>query len=334
MRFALKTLGRPRGYIEDIMSRDEPPPVPTPIGQPDLSRFTDEQVAAWDRLCDILHGTQEAGATRSLLAFTLWTKPDYRPGRPHRLLAQHLDQLLAGRFKRLMVFLPPRHGKSELVSRRLPAYFLGLYPDKQVIACSYSASLANRMNRDCQRMIDSPAYQELFPNVKLAAPARRGRPPAVRTQDLFEIDGRELDRFTGLDDNEGDQVDVTAYAVWQMPRMLGDAAATDAAAERRRVEFRGFQRRRQRLVGTPWTINRRCALIMTLPTKVARRLTLRVGRGKFKPARLGESGYEPVQAARLCRDDRPYRTIHLKYDSKVIVPPRSSVVVVVRRSTA
>ncbi len=108
-------------------------------------------------------------ARHRLLAFTQWTNPDYYPGRPHRILAHYLDLLVAGSIKRLMVFMPPRHGKSELVSRRLPAYFLGRFPDQHVIACSYSASLASRLNRDCQRIMDSAAYRELFPDVRLRA---------------------------------------------------------------------------------------------------------------------------------------------------------------------
>lgn len=66
-----------------------------------------------------------------------------------------------------MVFLPPRHGKSELVSRRFPAFVLGRNPDARVIGTSYSGSLASSMNRDVQRIIESPKYQELFPNTKL-----------------------------------------------------------------------------------------------------------------------------------------------------------------------
>jgi hypothetical protein len=64
-------------------------------------------------------------------------------------LAPHLDLLnrrlldtAAGRTRRLMVFAPPRHGKSQLVSVYLPAWFLGVYPDKRVILSSYEASFA------------------------------------------------------------------------------------------------------------------------------------------------------------------------------------------------
>jgi predicted phage terminase large subunit-like protein len=128
-------------------------------------------------------------ARRQLLRFTQWTKPDYLIGRPHRLLSRYCDMLVEGRINRLAVFMPPRHGKSELVSRRLPAQFLGRFPDQNVIATSYAADLANRMNRDCQRIIDSPQYRELFPGTRLATVGGRGQ-AAIRTDELFEVKGR------------------------------------------------------------------------------------------------------------------------------------------------
>lgn len=92
-----------------------------------------------------------------------------------------------------MVFMPPQHGKSELVSRRLPAYILGRNPDARVIACSYSADLSSRMNRDVQRIIDSERYQNLFPDSQLFG--RRNRSNAdgayLRNSDLFEIVGHQ-----------------------------------------------------------------------------------------------------------------------------------------------
>lgn len=92
-----------------------------------------------------------------------------------------------------MVFEPPRHGKSELVSRRLPAYIYGRDPDASIIATSYGADLASRMNRDVQRIMDSPEYHEVFPgstlngsNVRTVASGNY-----LRNSDIFEIVGHE-----------------------------------------------------------------------------------------------------------------------------------------------
>lgn len=106
-------------------------------------------------------------ARRSLLHFTTYTFSEYQTNWHHELLCSHLDRLVAGDIRRLLVFLPPRHGKSELTSRRLPAYIHGVDPDASIISTSYSADLASAMNRDVQRIIDSPEYRRLFPGTQL-----------------------------------------------------------------------------------------------------------------------------------------------------------------------
>ena len=87
--------------------------------------------------------------------------------------------------------MPPRNGKSELVSRRLPAFLFGKTPDCQIIACSYSADLAQRMNRDVQRIIDTPEYNKLFPEVNLNSSNVRtvAQGSFLRNSDIFEIVG-------------------------------------------------------------------------------------------------------------------------------------------------
>lgn len=126
----------------------------------------------------------------SLLEFVTATMPDFRVSWHHRLLCRHLDRFARGECKRLMIFMPPRHSKSQLVSRHLPAQLLGNNPDRNVIACSYSADLASRMNRDVQRIMDSETYRSVFPGVRLAGPRVEGSKGHIRTSDLFEVVGR------------------------------------------------------------------------------------------------------------------------------------------------
>jgi predicted phage terminase large subunit-like protein len=130
-------------------------------------------------------------AREHLLDFTTYTKPDYQASWHHRALCEVLDRFVAGDITRLMVSMPPRHGKSELVSRRLPAYLLGRDPDANVIACSYSADLASSMNRDVQRIIDSPAYHRLFPSTTLYGSNIRttAQGAYLRNSDIFEVVG-------------------------------------------------------------------------------------------------------------------------------------------------
>lgn len=130
-------------------------------------------------------------AAQSLLAFTQHTFPDYEANWHHNVLCTYLDRFVTREIKRLMVFMPPQNGKSELVSRRLPAYILGKNPDARIIATSYSADLASQMNRDVQRIMDTPAYQEIFPESKLFSSNIRtvSQGTYLRNSDIFEIVG-------------------------------------------------------------------------------------------------------------------------------------------------
>ena len=108
-------------------------------------------------------------ARRRLIRFTEYTFPQYRRAAVHELLAGYLEQVelyirTGGRagIGRLMVFMPPRHGKSELVSRRFPAWFLGRNPDKRVILTSVTASLATGFSRSVRNIIRDEAFQGTF----------------------------------------------------------------------------------------------------------------------------------------------------------------------------
>jgi predicted phage terminase large subunit-like protein len=133
-------------------------------------------------------------ARRGLIDFTTYTFPAYRVNWHHKIWGDALDDLVFGDTDRLMIFSPPRHGKSELVSRRLPAFFLGNFPKSEVILSSYAADLANRMNSNVQLIMDSPEYRRIFPHVRLPGgigdPTRKvqgGR--RTRTQEYFELVG-------------------------------------------------------------------------------------------------------------------------------------------------
>lgn len=103
---------------------------------------------------------------KSIKDFVLYTYPDYIVGQHHELLFQTLDDAIALKKKRIMIFMPPRHGKSLVVSRRLPAYYLGRNPDKRVVIASYEADLAVEFGRDVRNLVnDDPHFTALFPVV-------------------------------------------------------------------------------------------------------------------------------------------------------------------------
>jgi len=104
----------------------------------------------------------ERSARTSLAGFTLCTFPNYIREPAHDLICDHLDRVMAGEIKRLMIFAPPQHGKSELVSVRFPAYWLGRRPDDPIILTSYAAALATRKSQEARQVVESPVFRHLF----------------------------------------------------------------------------------------------------------------------------------------------------------------------------
>jgi predicted phage terminase large subunit-like protein len=81
---------------------------------------------------------------------------------PHiALLNRKLADVAEGRCKRLMVTMPPRHGKSLLCSHMFPAWYLGRWPDKRIILASYAAEFAASWGRKARNVLEEWA-DELF----------------------------------------------------------------------------------------------------------------------------------------------------------------------------
>lgn len=103
----------------------------------------------------------------------------------HRNYYRLLEAFAEGRIRKLMVSMPPQHGKSVGASTLLPAYMLGLNPDVRIAIASYSATLANKFNRRVQRIIEGEEYGSLFPSTRIKC---GGKPPRyLRTADEVEI---------------------------------------------------------------------------------------------------------------------------------------------------
>lgn len=110
-------------------------------------------------------------ARESLRDFTAFTKPEYEFGWFNELLCLKLDEFQRkverGEHPMLMIFAPPRSGKTELASRRFPAKVMGNHPDWHFIGASYAAELAKRISRDVRRIISDPRYGTVFPDTCL-----------------------------------------------------------------------------------------------------------------------------------------------------------------------
>lgn len=117
-------------------------------------------------------------ARADLLFFTKMTMPDpsepdaleatrYKPARHHEVLAAALEAAERGEMPRLIVCMPPRGGKSELVSRRFLAWYLGRDPYRSVIFATYNEDFAMEFGRDVRTIVRSPQYQQIFPGVEI-----------------------------------------------------------------------------------------------------------------------------------------------------------------------
>ena len=105
-----------------------------------------------------------------------------------------LEAFARGTVRRLIVTMPPQHGKSHGASTLLPAYILGLDPDRRIALASYSATLASRFNRRVQRLIEQPEYGSLFPDTTIKGAGRPGS--YIRTSDQVEIVGHHGELFS------------------------------------------------------------------------------------------------------------------------------------------
>lgn len=101
-------------------------------------------------------------ARASLIGFTEYANPRYETAGHHRQVAAKLEAVERGEIDRLMLMLPPRHGKSELASKHFPPMALGRRPERQFISVSATAELAADFGRDVRNIIKSPEYASLF----------------------------------------------------------------------------------------------------------------------------------------------------------------------------
>lgn len=134
-------------------------------------------------------------ARTHLLDFIVYMDPDYIVSEFSEVACQALEEfiadMVAGLRPVLILQAPPQHGKSQIVSRCLPAWVLGKYPDWSIGGLSYGKDLAADMNRDVQRIMLSDEYHNLFPASSLNAKRMTHVDmEAKRNSDTFEIVGR------------------------------------------------------------------------------------------------------------------------------------------------
>lgn len=119
--------------------------------------------------------TPEDYAFSRLISYSAYQWPGYRDAHHHRLIARHLEAVERGDIKRLMITMPPRHGKSMLASEFFPAWYLGRNPEHYVVAATYAQELADDFGRKVRNQIADPSYGAIFPGVGLKSDSTSSR---------------------------------------------------------------------------------------------------------------------------------------------------------------
>ena len=104
---------------------------------------------------------------KALADYITYTTPGYVRSLFSDTVCAALDKFIldmqAGLRPILILQAPPQHGKSEIVSRKLPPYLMGRFPDMRIAAASYSATLAGTMSLDTRRNLATASHIRLFP---------------------------------------------------------------------------------------------------------------------------------------------------------------------------
>lgn len=107
-------------------------------------------------------------ASNRLLPYAVLMNDSYDINWHHREIADVLERVENGEIKKLIISMPPRRGKSELVSVLFPSWFLGKNPNKKVMQICFGDDLAVKFGRQVRNIVDGDMYRELFPESKLA----------------------------------------------------------------------------------------------------------------------------------------------------------------------
>lgn len=138
-----------------------------------IDRLSESELAAiMAQVEELERRKSQKAAQDDLIEFCKRMQPDYKVGRHHRRLADLLEAIEQGKKDRICVSVPPRHGKSQLVSIYYAAWYLGRNPTHKVMLVSHTTDLAVDFGRKVRNLIASPDFASVFPDVGLAADSK------------------------------------------------------------------------------------------------------------------------------------------------------------------
>ncbi len=145
-------------YCKADEAESIPPPSPAELAEEEKRQTVEERARAELAMRFLTR--------KRLLPFVERFNADYQAGWVHKDVCRRLEdfskKVVAKESPRLMLFLPPRHGKSTLASIAFPAWHLGRNPNHEFISCSYSGSLAMGFSRKVRGLLREPTYKTAF----------------------------------------------------------------------------------------------------------------------------------------------------------------------------
>jgi predicted phage terminase large subunit-like protein len=95
------------------------------------------------------------------------TKSTYQAKKHHRVIAAALEEVEKGNIQRLIINVPPRHGKTELATKAFIPWYMGRHPENHVIFATYNSQFSWDIGRKIRETIREPLYQHIFPSMQL-----------------------------------------------------------------------------------------------------------------------------------------------------------------------
>ena len=131
-----------------------------------------EQVELLKLIEELEQAKTRQKAKTDFMTFVKAMWPGFIEGRHHQIMAEAFQRVVFGDCKRLIINMPPRHTKSEFASYLLPAFFMGNYPDKQIIQATHTAELAVNFGRKVRNLLGDESYQAIFNGIDLRADSK------------------------------------------------------------------------------------------------------------------------------------------------------------------
>lgn len=152
-----------------------------------------EDVKTINKQIALLERVQMAQQARDrFMPFIRFTMPDsedpsdvnksrYKNARHHDALARVIEEVVKGEIPFLILTMPPRHGKTEQVSKRLPAWVIGKLPEWNGVVATYNDDFAADIGKEVRAIVSTPQFKQVFPKTGL----RRGGAASDRLQTLL-----------------------------------------------------------------------------------------------------------------------------------------------------